>query len=57
MMSEEELYERWHDYFKKFTSRKRFREHGPQYGDDDFMDMMLLILLDDVPVKVCVSPR
>lgn len=52
MMSEEEFYTKWHDYFQKFTTPKQFRKKGPHFDDDDYMDKMLLIVLDDVPVKV-----
>jgi hypothetical protein len=52
MMSKQEFYTKWHDYFKKFTSHKRFLKHGPHYEDDDYMDKMLLIVLDDMPVQV-----
>ena len=57
MMSEAEFYEKWHDYFRKFTPAKQFRKNGPQYEDDDYMDKMLLIVLDDMPVEVCVQPN
>ena len=55
MMSEEELYEKWHDYLKQQMTPKQYRKNGPRYIDDEFMDVMLLIVLDDMPVKVCLD--
>ena len=52
MISEEEFYSRWHDYFKKFTPQKELRKHGPHYEDDEYMDKILLIVTDKMPTKV-----
>jgi hypothetical protein len=55
MMSEEEFYAKWHDYFKTIATPKQFLKYGLQHKDDDFIDVLLLIVLDDMPVKVSFS--
>jgi len=55
MMSPEEFYEKWHGYFKTWSTPKQFRKYGPRYDDDEFMDVLLLIVLDDMPVKVSLN--
>lgn len=56
MISEDEFYSKWHDYFKKFTPQKELRKHGPHYEDDEYMDRILLIVTDDMPtqVQICI---
>jgi hypothetical protein len=54
-MSPEEFYEKWHGYFKTWSTPKQFRKYGPRYDDDEFMDVLLLIVLDDMPVKVSLN--
>lgn len=48
MLTEDEFYEKWHKFFRKYNYQGKV-----QYPEEDESDKVALIVIDDMPIEVC----
>ena len=47
MLTEDEFYEKWRKFFRKYNYQGKV-----QYHEEDESDKMVLIVIDDMPIEV-----